>query len=148
MFRTSWELSPWIRDLLIKPRIRAQLPPNLEWFSPYSPQRANNWPRIGSAPPKGVSERCSAPGVPWVSASALKMSNAPPEGPKGRYNTPWIIVEECQRFCNYSRGAFPLQISVSGSLSGVKSYLIPVDQFLIFKSVMWGVISPSLVSLS
>jgi hypothetical protein len=45
----------------MKPRIQAQLPPNLERSSPYSPQRANYCLRLGSAPLEGASERCSAP---------------------------------------------------------------------------------------
>jgi hypothetical protein len=45
----------------MEPIIRMQLPSELEISSPYSPQRANYYLRLGNAPSKGASERCSAP---------------------------------------------------------------------------------------
>jgi hypothetical protein len=45
----------------MKPRIQTQLPPNLERYFPYSPQRANYCLRLGSAPLEEALEHCSAP---------------------------------------------------------------------------------------
>jgi hypothetical protein len=64
----------------MKPRIRMQLPSNLERSSPYSPQRANYCLRLGSAPQKGHQSVVALPEKLKGSASAPKVSSAPSKG--------------------------------------------------------------------